>query len=206
MENNNAELSKRDYAVAIDISGSMSKTHKGGKTRFKYAQEQCEAVARKCAEFDSDGIDVYVFNNAVKAYNNVTPERVEQVFNENEPNGGTDTALALKSILDPFFARKATGTWKPLTIIVFTDGEPNSQPDVVKVIVDAAGRIDQDEDLAISFCQVGDDATARRFLQMLDDDLVSKYQAKFDIVDTKNEEEMDKLGSITELLWAAVND
>ena len=71
----NEELAKRDYVLCIDKSGSMAKKLKN-TTRWKYVQEQAFALATKCAEFDSDGIDVHVFASAVKSYNGVTPDTV----------------------------------------------------------------------------------------------------------------------------------
>lgn len=200
----NEELAKRDYIIAIDKSGSMSTPHKNGKTRFKYAQEQTEALARKCAEFDGDGIDVIMFNSSVKRYDGVTPEKVTQIFNENEPSSNTATDLMLKNVFDTYFTKKAAGTAKPVTLVVITDGEPNDKKAVAKVITDAANKIDADEELAVTFIQVGDDSAATAFLKSLDDDLQAGG-AKFDIVDTKNEAEMENM-TMTEVLVAAIND
>lgn len=200
----NEELAKRDYAIAIDRSGSMGTPHKHGKTRFQYAQEQTEALARKCAEFDSDGIDVYFFNNTVKSFEGVTPEKVSQIFKESGPSGGTATDLVLKEVFDKYFKKKASGSAKPVTLIVITDGEPNDQNAVASAIVAASKKIDVDEEIAITFIQAGDDPSARRFLESLDNDLQAKG-AKFDIVDTKNESEMDNM-SLEDILVAAISD
>lgn len=199
----NEELSKRDYVIAIDRSGSMGTPHKGGKTRFQYAQEQTEALARKCAEFDSDGIDVLFFNNTVKSFASVTPDKVTQIFKESQPSGGTATDLVLKEVFDGYFARKSAGSAKPVTLLVITDGEPNDAAAVAKVIVDASNKIDADEELAVTFIQAGDDPGARKFLESLDNDLQAKG-AKFDIVDTKNESEMDNM-SLEDILAEAIN-
>lgn len=199
----NEELAKRDYVICIDKSGSMGIAHKN-TTRWKYAQEQTEALARKCAEFDSDGIDVHVFASSVKSYTGVTPDKVSQIFIENEPGNNTATDLVLKTVFDGYFAKKAAGTAKPVTCIVITDGEPSDKKAVAKVIIDAANKIDADEELAVTFIQVGDDAGARAFLESLDNDLQSGG-AKFDIVDTRNEEEMEGM-TMTDILVAAVND
>ena len=198
----NEDLAKRDYVVAIDLSGSMGTAHKN-TTRYKYAQEQTEAIARKCAEFDADGIDVVLFNNKLKEYKGVGVDAITQAFKENEPSNGTDTALMLNSVFDGYFTRKAAGTAKPVTLIVITDGEPSDKKAVIKAIVDASNKIDADEELAVSFIQVGDDEGARAFLKSLDDDLMPAG-AKFDIVDTKNEAEMGEM-TITEILAEAVN-
>ena len=200
----NEELAKRDYVIAIDRSGSMGTPHKGGKSRYQYAQEQTEALARKCAEFDSDGIDVYVFNNTVKSFHGVTPDKVSQIFKENEPGGGTATDLVLKAVFDRYFEAKGKGSAKPVTLIVITDGEPNDKSAVARTIVEATKKIDADEELAVTFIQAGDDPGARAFLEALDNDLQGQG-AKFDIVDTKNEAEMDNM-SLTDILVAAISD
>lgn len=199
----NEELSKRDYVICIDKSGSMASKHKNS-TRWKYAQEQTLALASKCADFDSDGIDVILFSSSVKSYNGVTPDKVEQIFKENDPGNSTATDLALKTVFDAYFSKKSAGNAKPVTCVVITDGEPNDQKAVVKVLIDAANKIESDEELAVTFIQVGDDPGARAFLESLDNDLQSQG-AKFDIVDTKNEEEMDSM-SITDILVAAISD
>lgn len=199
----NEELAKRDYVLCIDKSGSMSLPYKN-TTRWKYAQEQTEALARKCAEFDSDGIDVHVFAGKVKSYTGVTPDKVAQIFKENEPGNTTATDLVLKTVFDTYFSKKEAGTAKPVTCLVITDGEPNDRNAVVKAIVDAANKIEADEELAVSFIQVGDDPGARAFLKFLDDDLEAQG-AKFDIVDCKNDEEMESL-TLTDILIAAVED
>lgn len=201
----NEELGKYDYAILIDKSGSMSTADcPGGKTRWAWVQEQALNVARKCAEFDSDGIDVIVFAGQPKEYHGVTPDKVEQVFKENSPGGSTDTAAAIKLATDGYFTRKAAGGAKPLIVLCFTDGEPNDKPALAKVIIDAANKIDVDEELAITFLQVGKDEGARKFLKSLDDDLQGQG-AKFDIVDTKDDAEMDGL-SVEEILVQAVTD
>lgn len=199
----NEELSKRDYVLCIDMSGSMSEPHKG-VTRWKYAQEQAQALARKCGEFDCDGIDVVLFASSIKVYSGVTADKVAQIFKENEPGNRTATHLALKHVVDVYFSKKDAGTAKPVTCVVITDGEPNDRNEVVKVIVDASNKIEADEELAITFIQVGDDPGARAFLEFLDNDLQSKG-AKFDIVDTRNEEEMENM-TLTDILVAAVED
>lgn len=199
----NEELAKRDYVIAIDKSGSMSKADcPNGKTRWQFVQEQAENVARKCEEFDDDGIDVVVFAGIHKEYTGVTADKVSQVFAENSPSGTTDTAGVVRMVTNKYFERKAKGNAKPLTLLVFTDGEPDSKEELSKVIISVANRLDSNHEIGISFLQVGRDESARRFLQSLDDDLQSKG-AKFDIVDTKDGAEMENL-SVEELLIEAV--
>ncbi|KAL6066962.1 von Willebrand factor type A [Balamuthia mandrillaris] len=62
----------------------------------------------------------------------------------------------------------------------------------------------QSRNLAISFIQVGKDKAGKRFLKMLDDELV-KDGCKFDIVDTKTCTEVKQLG-LVETLRQAITD
>lgn len=201
----NEELAKYDYVVMIDKSGSMSTEDcPGGKSRWAYAQEQAEAIARQCEKFDSDGIDVIVFAGTPRAYNGVTSTKVHQIFTENSPSGSTDTAAALRLVFDNYNVKKSAGTGKPLIVICITDGAPNDQADVDKAIITHSNSLTEDGETGITFVQIGKDTAARAFLKHLDDDLQG-LGAKYDIVDTKNEEEMDNL-SITDLLVQAITD
>lgn len=53
----NSIIENRDYTLIVDKSGSMSTADQpGGKTRWSAAQESTLALARKCEQFDPDGI------------------------------------------------------------------------------------------------------------------------------------------------------
>ncbi|WP_013323831.1 vWA domain-containing protein [Gloeothece verrucosa] len=200
-------LGDRDYTLIIDKSGSMSiKDQNGGRSRWSVMQESTLALAGKCEDLDPDGITVYVFSGRFKRYDNVTANKVQQVFQENEPNGRTDLAAVLNDALQNYFQRKKAGETKTNgeTILVVTDGEPDDRKAVMKTIIEATRYMDKDEELAISFIQVGNDAQATQFLKALDDGLQSAG-AKFDIVDTVTIDDMEDL-TLTEVLLNAIND
>jgi uncharacterized protein with von Willebrand factor type A (vWA) domain len=198
-------LNNRDYTLILDKSGSMStKDQPGGRSRWHAARESAAALAAKCEELDPDGLTLYVFGSRFKRYEHVTSGRVDRVFDENEPAGGTDLAGVLKHAFTSYFERKARGTARPETILVVTDGEPDDGAAVVKTIVEASRRLDRDEELAVSLVQVGHDQNARRFLKLLDDEL-QPAGAKFDIVDTVTLDEMEDMG-LTEVLLGAIHD
>jgi uncharacterized protein with von Willebrand factor type A (vWA) domain len=200
-------LENRDYTLIIDKSGSMATPdQKGGRTRWVTAQESTLALASKCEQFDPDGITIYVFSGRFKRYENVTSAKVGQIFRENDPSGTTDLAAVLKHATDDYFQRKGSGQTKPNgeTILVVTDGEPDDRKAVMRVIIEASRRMDKDEELAISFIQVGTDQQATRFLKVLDDELQSAG-AKFDICDTITMDDMEDL-SLSEVLLNAIND
>lgn len=200
-------LDNRDYTLIIDKSGSMSTPdQRGGRTRWQEAKESTLALARKCEELDPDGITVYVFSGRFKRYDNVTAAKVEQIFQENEPAGRTDLAGVLQDALNNYFKRKSSGQTQVNgeTILAITDGEPDDRKAVMKVIIEASRQIDKDEELAISFIQIGNDRTATQFLKALDDDLINAG-AKFDIVDTLTIDDMEEM-TLTEVLMNAIID
>lgn len=197
----------RDYTLIIDKSGSMSTPDQpGGRSRWTAAQESTLALARKCEQFDPDGITLYLFSGRFKRFDNVTSSKVAQIFQENDPSGTTDLASVLKDACDRYFKNKADGTTKPNgeTILVVTDGEPDDRKAVMRNIIEASHRMDRDEELAISFIQVGSDQTATRFLKALDDEMQAAG-AKFDIVDTVTLDDMEGM-TLKEVLLNAIHD
>jgi uncharacterized protein with von Willebrand factor type A (vWA) domain len=203
----NQLLSDRDYTLILDKSGSMSSVDKpGGRSRWDDAQESTLALARKCEQFDPDGITVYTFSSRFKRYDNVTASVVERIFLENDPVGSTNLAGVLKAAMDDYFQRKMAQKTKSNgeTILVITDGEPDDRKAVIQVIIEATQKMDRDEELAISFIQVGSDPTATQYLKLLDDEL-QKVGAKFDIVDTVTIDDMADM-SLLEVLLNAIVD
>lgn len=197
----------RDYTLIIDKSGSMSINDRpGGKTRWESAQESTLALARTCEEIDPDGITVYLFSGRFRRYDNVTSDKVSQIYAENDPMGRTDLASVLLDAVDNYFERKAAGETKTNgeTILVITDGEPDDYKSVMRVIIEATQKIDRDDELGISLIQVGNDRKATQFLTALDDQLESAG-AKFDIVDTVTMDDMQGM-SLTEVLLKAITD
>ncbi len=200
-------MSDRDYTLIIDKSGSMSTPDQvGGRSRWEIMQESTLALARKCEQFDPDGITIYLFSGRFKRYDDVTSEKVAQIFMENDPAGTTNLASVLQDATNNYFQRKAAGKTKTNgeTIIVVTDGEPDDRRAVFEVIINASRQMDRDEELGISFIQVGSDPQATKFLKALDDQLEG-VGAKFDICDAITLDDMEDM-SLSEVLMNAVTD
>lgn len=200
-------MSDRDYTLIIDKSGSMSTPDQaGGRSRWEIAQESTLALARKCEQFDPDGITVYLFSGRFKRYDDVTSAKVAQIFLENDPAGTTNLAGVLQDALNNYFQRKAAGKTKPNgeTILVITDGEPDDRKAVFETIIHATRQMERDEELGISMIQVGSDAQATKFLKALDDQLQS-VGAKFDICDTITLDDLEDM-SLADVLMNAITD
>jgi von Willebrand factor type A domain. len=199
-------LANRDYTLILDKSGSMSiRDQAGGKSRWQSAEESTIALANKCEEFDPDGITVYTFSSKFRRYDNVTSAKVEQIFRENEPVGGTNLTAVLQDAINNYLQRRNQGRTKSgETILVVTDGEPDDRKSVFEVIIQATKQLQSDEELAISFIQVGNDPQAKQFLKALDEQLMS-VGAKFDIVDTVTISDMEDM-TLSEVLLNAITD
>lgn len=204
------KLKNRDYVLILDKSGSMvANDTPTGKSRWDYAKESTLAIAQKITELDPDGITLIPFANNFKVYENTTHQKVAQVFQENEPMGGTTLAPVLHRVFSDYLARKKAGTAKANgeICLVITDGQPNDEDEVAKEIVRFGNQLDAataDEEYGISFIQVGKDAHAAAYLKRLDDGL-AKEGAKFDIVNTRTMDELENTG-LTEALVAALED
>ena len=200
-------ISNRDYTLIIDKSASMSiNDQPEGKTRWEAAQESALALAKECEQNDPDGITIYLFSGPFRRYDNVTSDKVAQIYQDNEPMGGTDLASVLSDATNNYFQRKAQGEAKANgeTFVVITDGEPDDCKAVMRVIIEASQKIDRDEEMGISLIQVGKDRKATAFLKALDDRLESAG-AKFDIVDTVTIDDMQDM-TLSEVLLNALID
>ncbi len=200
-------IEDRDYTLIIDKSGSMAINDRpGGKTRWESARESTFALAKECEKVDPDGITLYLFSMRFRRYDNITADKVNKIYNENDPMGRTDLASVLADAVNNYFDRKVAGEAKANgeTIVVVTDGEPDDYKAVMRVIIEASRQIDRDEELGISLIQVGNDRKATQFLKALDDQLESAG-AKFDIVDTITIDDMQGL-TLSEVLLKAITD
>lgn len=201
------ELKKYDFIVLVDKSGSMSTTDcPGGKTRWDYAQENVLAIARECQKYDDNGITVGTFANKLKLYENVTDGsgKLQEIFKENQPGGSTDTAGALDAVIKEYIATKGSATCKPIIVVIITDGTPDDEAALVKVIVNATKQISTREEIGLEFVQIGKDEHAHAFLDRLDNNL-TKEGATLDIVNAVTADDLgDKL--ISDVLIASLTE
>lgn len=199
-------LQNRDYTLILDRSGSMSTKDVPGKSRWQIMQETTIALANKCEEFDPDGLTIYTFGSKFNRYENCLATKVNQIFKEQEPSGGTNLLGVLTDAINDFFLRKNANQLKQNgdIIIVITDGESDDKNDIAKLIIDATNKLDSETELGILLVQIGKDESARAFLKLLDDNL-QKAGAKFDIVDTLTTDEMEDK-SLTEVIMGAIID
>ena len=204
--NDKSIIAERDYTLIIDKSGSLTTDDGVGKTRWEIAQESTIALAQHCDEIDPDGITVYLYSGRFRRYDNVTAEKIRQIYAQNEPMGKSDLKTVLKDALVNYFQRKADGNAKANgeTMLVITDEIPDEPKEIIRLIIDASQKIDRDEELGISFIQIGQDKKAKEYFKALDD-LLEEAGAKFDIVDTITMDDLQNM-TLQEVLLNALID
>lgn len=187
---------QRDYVLLIDRSGSMSTGR-----RWRDACNAVKTLAPYVCKFDPDGINLFFFDHEVLRFENITnPSAVEALFEKHKPRGSTNLAKALHLAFEDHFAGKRGAT----TILVVTDGAPDSKNEVRRILTRAANSVEEIDELSVSFIQIGDESGATKFLEELDDELVGQG-AKIDIVDTITSEECSRI-SFSELVARSIYD
>lgn len=196
-----SKLSEFNFIIAIDTSGSMGEPVKAGSkiSRWEAVQESAMTLIRDVEQYDDDGLGLVLFGGSkITGFDGVTTDKFREIFASRSPRGSTPLAQALQESVN-----MANAGRKPAAIVVFTDGVPDSKSDAADVITRASNAIESDEDLTFLFIQVGDDASAKQYLETLDSDLKN---CKFDIVDVKTVDEVDNFDSTSELILHALVD
>lgn len=166
------------------LTGALLGGSGGAVSRWEWCQMQADNLARMTASVLPRGLTVVLFSSRPRLYNNVTAAQLGEIFAANHPGGGTDTTAALRCVLDDYFMRReAAGQVKPLAIAVITDGMPNNPHSLKECIIKATTHLRRQDELAITFLQVG---TEREGIALVSDlDNLVGQGAKYDIVDTK---------------------
>lgn len=185
-----------DLIVLLDISGSMASEETvegsggflntlfgGGKTEKRIDQAKQLLIAHYTMfskYVKNKPLKVILFDNNTQYFEISSQQELENTLRKTYPQGSTDTAKALRTAFDK--------VGHQAVVIVYTDGSPNSQSDVTKVIVDKTKTVDDDK-FGVLFAQIGNDTSASRFLKYLDDDLGSLTNDK-DIVGTMSYQDL----------------
>lgn len=205
-------LRDRSYAIVVARSGiSREKSHPWFN-EWVEAQGSLIDLAKKCQEFDPDGLTIYEASNYLKKYEDATVSQFARILQENNSSEATqvveiNVVEAIADVLNHYFDRKENNQTKPkgeIIIVVLDRHSIEGIGDIQQLIIKSTQKMDYAEELGITFIQIGDDATTRRFMTGLDDDL-TQVGAKFDIVDTKYWHEV-KRKSIVQFLVDAIFD
>lgn len=203
-------LSSRDVIILVDKSSSMGDkdcpapatglrlfSRMGEETpdvsRWDWCENELIDMSKVAGSALRQGIRVVMFASDQSVYDRIRLNEIPRIFSENYPSGNTNEASAVKSQLDWYFQRKASGPTRPVVIAVITDGLPNNARAVKKAIIDATHQMQTPDEIAFSFLQVGRDRKGVSFVHELDDDLV-RQGAVYDVVDSKDFAELLQMG------------
>jgi hypothetical protein len=124
-------LDNVDAVVLLDKSGSMDeKLRNKNMTRWQAGQESIAALAEELAKHDDDGITVVPFGPDYNVEDGVTPDRVQSVFSQYRPGGGTYLAPALRAVIDRFLPATKEVVDRPRQVPrkVLAANQPAPQP------------------------------------------------------------------------------
>ena len=204
-------LNDRDYIIIIARSGVSREQSHPLYEHWLAAQASLIDLAKKCQELDSDGLTVYEASTPLWKYENTDVKRLAEILQRQnttpDPANLTKINLqeALSDALRDYFQRKASPKAKKGAIIVVVIDEKQEDGKLVaETIINTANKITKDEEIGISFIQIGEDLETREFLTYLDNNL-QQVGAKFDIVDANFWQEIKK-SSIVQFLIGAIND
>lgn len=193
-----AKLSEFDFVFVLDASGSMTEDDcPGGKTRWEYMQESLFATMREIEKVDADGVGLVIFSGAnnITVVDGVTTKNAKDIIAQRRPIGSTATAEALQAAF-----KLAGKSDKKDFIQVWTDGTPDDEAAVERVLRDQIALQETDDALSVQFVQVGHAAGVPGWFTKLDDNL----GAKFDAVDCKTMLEVEQFASSTDLVIAGI--
>jgi uncharacterized protein YegL len=219
------DLHNYDLELLLDTSGSMGTADTpSGLTRLDDSKKLITLLIQEMAEYDDDGITIGYFDTSLhQVHENTTVETAKAVLQKaRATGGGTNTHQAVGARIEAYFERRfgkakqgvfgkavpANPNCKPVIIVVVTDGEPNDQAALERVIVDATKRLTAErltrDVLGISFIQTGGDRNATAALDRLNNGLGARG-ATMDIVNCLTID--DVAGKTTkEILEAALDD
>ena len=204
-----ARLSGYDCMLMLDCSGSMGnrivslgKVNGKTTTRWNWCKDQMITLYDKGACYFPEGITLIPFANKFAIINEARQPAIHQIFRQLSPEGGTNMALPLSFLIDDYFRRKSSsqGRIKPIVIAILSDGEGNAHI-LRQVIINATRRMSEPREILITFLAVDATELGRPVIEALDNNLVNAG-AKYDIVDSRSFEELEKYGLMKMLIAA----
>lgn len=186
---------KQPAVDALDRPITLAADPGDSITRWDWCKNQARNLADQIKKVLPAGLKISMFSNNYDSYADVDGEKVETLFNEVEPSGGTNVSRVLTHHLNEYFAhRDADGAnAKPLLLAMITDGAPEDGMKTKEAIIRATKNMKRSDEILIVILQVGNDRRAPKFLADLDEGLVNQ-SAKYDIVEVKSFAEIKKQG------------
>ncbi|MDZ4832337.1 MAG: hypothetical protein SGJ27_00915 [Candidatus Melainabacteria bacterium] len=166
-------------------------------SRWEWCRAHTAQLTKDSMSVLNHGPRLTVFGDHSIMYKDVVnSESVAKVFTRLKPHGGTFAAHALSEEMNTYFRnrKKQGAAAKPLLIAMITDGSLSDLWSSRRALVSATKKMNRSDEIAIVILKVGEDPKAPQQLEQLDNELVSKFNAKFDIVEVKSFDELNSKG------------
>ena len=187
------QLGDLDLILMVDNSGSMgARSLRVAGSRLEEVQQHVMRTAETAETFDSDGITLIEFGSTAQLFDNVGALKVAGIFKQFNRSGSTNLTHGLELAV-----AKATSSPKNVVVVCWTDGSPDSER-TAKAVIDKAGKTLGRPKVGFTFVQVGEEPSASKFLDSLDNDM------KVDVCATVRADAASEL-SIHQLAWLAQN-
>jgi len=170
----------------------------GPVKRWDKALLAINGIAKQCAKFDKDGLEVMVVGEEVKPFEGVKDVAgVMKIVQSIEPEGGLCLAPAITLALEQATTRlySEEGSGAEQNILVLLSKEPDDAEEVTAAIQEAASKVKTASDLSITIVHVGSDSKAEEYVAHLDENLKvtsAETGEEIDIVDTLKSEDIAK--------------
>ena len=145
-----------DFVIVLGYSGSM------GGSRWNEAVNAIKLLAPHVTRVDTNGISLVFFASGSTIQKNIrTGDDVNKMISRYRPGGGTNLTSALRTTFSNLDKSKKT------IVLIITDGVPNNSRTVTSTIVNQTKKMNSQDELSVSFIQVGTNSSAASFLNSL---------------------------------------
>lgn len=188
-----------DVIVFLDCSGSMGEDIKAVNMRkWDWARTNIRDFSAKYNSVVKRPITLVLFNDKFNVIPNAKPEDLERIFDKQQPDGGTDLASPLESIIDQ---RLSALEQRPAVIVVLHDGISDNEMRVQQILERMAQKVFGPNKIYVTFIQIGDEAMGTQALKAME----SANEGGKDVVKTELFQDIKKQG-LARVIADAIKD
>jgi hypothetical protein len=165
-----AGLDELNKTSSSSSSGGATATSGSHPTRWERSVMCAPGIIQSVLRFDKDGVDVLSFPGEHGGFNDVyrnikNVNGFEERVNATAPHGDCMLGKAMEKMINEAFERGFDK--RPTAILVLTAGRPNDYTELTKLLASTAKKVQNPNDLSITFVQIGNDIWAENYLKSL---------------------------------------
>jgi Mg-chelatase subunit ChlD len=193
-------LGQRDIYIVVDKSSSMHKHDCPGRlSRWHWCQYQAQSFSEQAASVLNKGVTLAFFDMGYEIYPGLNADGVAEKFADEHLGLFTHPENVLRDIFAHYFR---SGSTRPISIAVITDGQPNDPMALAQVIAEATQYMKRPDQISITFLQVGYSRDGSEILTAYRN--LGAIGARYNIVDSQSFDDLQRLGLIGSIV-ASVN-